>query len=153
MTPTGGRDDSGAMLAQIIVAMVLFGICLPVMATAYARATSMAWNATAEQQAAAVAAWYAADAAGTGCGRVPADPVTALLPGDVFLPHAGFAVTCDDPKVAWPPDPALGRDLEAEAAACKAPESRCGQTTVIKVEWVRLDGTDRSLELSTVTGP
>ena len=139
-----GRDDTGAMLAQVIVAMVLFGICVPVMLTAYARATSMAWNATAEQQAAAVAAWHAAEAADTGCSRTPAAPVTTLLPGDDFLPVDGFFVTCAQTPTPWPPDP------DPAAAACAA---GCGQVTVIEVSWWRLDGTDRSLELSTVTGP
>lgn len=138
-----GRDDSGAMLAQVIVAIVLFGMCVPVMLTAYARATSMAWNATAEQQAAAVAAWHAAAAATDGCSR-PAAEVTELLPGDTFVPHAGFAVTCAQTPVAWPPDPA--------ATAC-APGGVCGQATVIEVAWRRLDGTDRSLTLAQLAGP
>lgn len=147
MTPTGGRCDSGSMLAQVIVAMVLFGLCVPAMLTAYARATAMAWNATAEQQAAAVAAWHAAEAAGTGCRHMPADPVTTLLPGDRFLPHEGFAVTCTQTEAAWPPDPDPDPD---PPAACKTGSS-C--VTVIEVAWLRLDGTGRSLELSTVTEP
>ena len=153
MTLTGGRSDSGAMLAQVIVAMVLFAVCVPVMLTAYARATAMAWNATAEQQAAAVAAWYAAEAADTGCDEIPAALVTQLLPGDKFLPHEGFAVTCDDPKVAWPLDPAPDPLGPAPDPAACAPDSVCGQVTVIEVAWMRLDGTDRSLTLSTVTEP
>ena len=47
-------------LPSVIVSLVLFAICLPTMLAGYSRAAATIWDAKAEQNAVAVAAWHAA---------------------------------------------------------------------------------------------
>lgn len=128
-------------IPSVIVALVLFGVCVPMMLTAHARGAAAAWNAAAEQQAAAVAAWYTAAAAADGCPPPPIPPVERLLPDDArFLPHAGFTVTCTAHSVPWPPPPADPGRIQFRRVD-------------VTVAWERLNGATRILPFTTLSPP
>ena len=62
-------------LPSVIVSLVLFAICLPTMLAGYSRATATIWDAKAEQQAVAVAAWHAVSRQQNGCDeRIDVNP-------------------------------------------------------------------------------
>lgn len=153
------RDESGSMLMSVLVAMVLFGISLPAVIHLHMRATAMSWNARAEQQAVAVAAWHAVEARTGGCDELDADsdadngynpPTVTALAGQKLLPPDGFVVACSSGKLAWPPPLTAPAAAAAAAAACTAGEA-CVLT--VTTTWTRLDGTSRALPLRVLTPP
>lgn len=147
------------MLVSVLIAMTLLGFCLPALIHLHMRATSMTWNAKAEQQAAAVAAWHTAQALNGGCTAVDADGDASngyttenidTLAGQQLLPHDGFAVTCTTDKIhQWPP-PLTTAPTTRPAAPCTSGDP-CALT--VTTTWARLDNTGRSLPLSILVPP
>ena len=147
-------NDAGSSMASVIVAMVLMGVCLPVLLANHTRGATAAWNANAEQQALAVAAWHTAAARVGGCAAVDDDGdhtngyrTTAItqLAGQEFLPSDGFSVSCEIAGIEWPPDPL------SPGAACSG--GGCATVLTVTAGWERLNGTPRSLALSTLKPP
>lgn len=156
------------MLTSVLIAMVLFGISLPAVIHLHMRATAMSWNARAEQQAVAVAAWHAAQARTGGCDDLDADktldgynaPTVTALAGQKLLPPDGFVVDCATEPTDWPPPlttttttPAATTTTAPQPATLCKPEAEVACVLTVTTNWTRLDGTSRSLPLRVLTPP
>ena len=162
---TRSPADSGATLASVLVAMVLFAFCVTAALKSYHRGTVAVYSARVEQEAVAVLAWYTAEAqAGPAAGpcedlaeNPPVTTTTIVVPnlaGYDFVAEEFRAGWCSEPE-PWPPDACIDTTAIPPTAPpeCKPENSIPAERLVVTVEMTTNTGQTRTRELSSMLIP
>ena len=159
---TRSHADSGATLASVLVAMVLFAFCVTAALKSYHRGTLAVYSARVEQEAVAVLAWYTAVAqAGPAVGRCedlaatsPVTTTTVVVPdlaGYNFVAEQFRAGWCSEP-IPWPPTACVDNNGQVPNECLPKPTAPAERLTVT-VELTTNTGQTRTRELSSVLIP